>query len=364
MVLFLLLIPIACILVLHFKFHHRTHIGEYIGQLSIPALIILICKVLMGNLGIWDTEYHGGWTTRAVYEEDWDEYVHQTCTREVASGTDSNGNTTYTTETYDCSYIDYHPERWWKQDSNGDTHSISKGEYLHLRGLWGGQTKTGHHSGYTNSGDIFTTTFDGTDKNMDVVITTHKWVNKVAASNSVFNFPEVDNPDVFEYPKPTGTYTPSVLGYKNCRCFDILNARLGAIKQIRVWVLVYNNKSMAVFEDQKNAWKNGNKNELVLGFGLKDNKVAWANVFSWTEADEFVTGTRSLLEKQIGKKINLCSLEKELTPLIKKKWVRKQFIDFDYLKVDPPQWAMTLTFLLTLFSSVGLSIFFVANDIQ
>lgn len=360
---FLTLIPIACLLISHFYFRHKIQPIEYLGQIALPLIVILICKVAIGNIGIWDEEYWGAYTTKAVYEEDWNEYIHQTCTRQVASGTDSKGNTTYTTETYDCSYVDYHPECWWKEDSNGKYHVISKGEYLHLKNLWGGDKKTGHHDGYTNDGDIYTTFFDKKDKNMDVVITNHIYKNKVAASNSIFNFPKTASLDVFNYPKIDNLYTPSVLGYKNCRCFDILNAKYGRSKQIRVWVLIYKNKPMYIFEDQKNHWKGGNKNELVLGIGLKDNKVTWGNVFSWSESDELLVETRGLIESQIGEELNLCELEKQLNPLIKTKWKRKEFKDFDYIKVEPTPTATFMSFIIVLCFSIGLTIFFVMNEV-
>ena len=51
-----------------------------------------------------DTEYLGSYVTRIRHYDAWNEYIHRTCTRTVGSGKNQR------TETYDCSYVENHPE--------------------------------------------------------------------------------------------------------------------------------------------------------------------------------------------------------------------------------------------------------------
>ena len=80
-----------------------------------------------------DTEYLSYYITKIRHTDEWDEWIHRTCTREVPDGTDSKGNTKYRTETYDCSYREYHPERWLKDDNKGDDMYINREEFQELR---------------------------------------------------------------------------------------------------------------------------------------------------------------------------------------------------------------------------------------
>ena len=100
-------IPVITCLILLFGFRQFTAWWEYLVVL-LPS-ILLSSALYFGLLEIQetDTEYLGYYVSKVEYYEDWDEWVHQTCTR---TWTDSKGNTH--TETYDCSHSVYHPEYW------------------------------------------------------------------------------------------------------------------------------------------------------------------------------------------------------------------------------------------------------------
>jgi len=333
-------------------FSAKLNTLELILQFAVPTIV----SILFYFLTVWgltsDSEYWGGWITKIVHTEDWNEYVHQTCTRTVGSGKNAR------TETYDCSYVRYHPEQWIAYDSNGLNYSVSEGMYKNWAGIWG-WSKTGHISGYTNSADVFTTFYDNVPAHLRPSVTIHRYTNKVAASNSVFNFrklseQEIEDNALFDYPKTEEGYCPSVLGYKNCPCFDRINSKLGKSKQIRVWILVFRG-NMSQFELQKQYWRNGNKNELILCFGLgNDDTVRWSNLMTWCEQDEFNAKVKRAMSDQIGTKFDTCELAGRIEPLIKEGWVRKEFADFDYLKVSIPFYLTMIALLITLLLNGGL----------
>lgn len=355
-----LLVPIVAIIVLAVWFKHKMHILEYIGQFFVPVALIACCWYAV-RLGITtDSQYATFYAVSAVHEEDWNEYVHRTCTRKVGK----------TTQTYDCSYVRYHPDHYYMVDNAGNKYTVDSGKYQHLVSNWGtGETVIGHHSGYTNSGDILEVSYPNIVNKMEVIVDDRYYTNKVAASHSVFNFSDVTEEEVvsnglYEYPNISWDhYCPSVLGWNDTRCFDVLNARQAYYRNCRVIVLVYHNKPMSVFELQRNYWKNGNQNEFIIGVGVdSSSKVQWVNTMTWCERDDFNAEAKSVFVSQIGENLNLCEAAQEIEALVKTKWIPKDFHDFDYVKIDIPIFYDILVLLASILSSVGLGIYFVMNE--
>ena len=97
---------------------------EYALLIAIPILVHITTRAIMLSYNTADVEYLGDYITKVRHYDEWDEWVHRTCTR-----TYKVGNTTRT-QTYDCSYRRYHPEKWSYFDSRGKEHFIySKKEF-------------------------------------------------------------------------------------------------------------------------------------------------------------------------------------------------------------------------------------------
>lgn len=109
---FALLIPVIAILYALIFQHKKVVWWEALPTLVIPILFIFMVKYLGQKSLEYSDEYWNSYGTYAEYYEDWNEYIHQICTRTYPCGKDSDGNTKYCTETYDCSYVQYHPEHW------------------------------------------------------------------------------------------------------------------------------------------------------------------------------------------------------------------------------------------------------------
>ena len=77
------------------------------------------------------------------------------------------------------------------------------------------------------------------------------------------------------------------------------------------------------------------------GFDLRD------------DVKEFVLSQRQL---------DLVSLVNWLGPQIEQRFVRKHFRDFDYLSVEPPIWAIIVTYAVSLSLTIGLSVWAVRNE--
>jgi len=369
-----LLIPIVTAIVLLIWFRKKTTLWEFLIPLGVSLFFILIFKFSVEAGLTTDKEYWGGWVVKIQYYEDWNEYIHRTCTRQVPCGTDGNGHTQYCTEFYDCSYVDYHPPYWQIIESNGLKLRISKAEYARLKNKFGTPEKfiDLHRNYHTDDGDLYEVPWSGSDKTLESITTEHSYENKVQASQSTFNYYEVDPKKygLYEYPKVNAHYyVPAILGpgglTKNAaeKKFQLINAKLGRSKQVRVFVLIFMNKPLEAGHDQENYWVGGNKNEFILTIGVdKEYRVQWCYPISWTDTEILKVESRAFVEEQ--EQLDLVALADWLYPKIKANFERKQFAEFSYLTVEPPVWALLVTYIVTLLLNIGAALWVIFNQFE
>ena len=374
---FAAVIPVLVAVFLLVFFKRKMLWWEFFIPLGVSLVLIALFKLTIGTVQTTDTEYWGGYVTKVQYFEDWDEYIHMTCTRLVSCGTDEDGNTIWCTETYDCSYVDYHPEEWHAIESNGFDIDISKAEYERLvRQFNARPTFVDLHRDYdSNDGDLYQAEWDGNVATFEPVTTMKLYENRVQAARSVFNFPEVDDSlkaryGLFEYPEVVNPFKfPGILGSdmpgkkEAERKLDYLNATLGAPKKVRVWILLFRNQPLDAGQYQEWYWKGGNKNEFILAIGLNnENAVQWAHPISWTPVEQLKVEARFFVDTM--KALNLPAVVDWLGANIQASWVKKDFREFNYLTISPPDWAVAMTFIVTLLVNVALSFWLVRNEFR
>lgn len=366
MIWFSLLIPTIVLIVLILKFNEKLVFPEVIGLVLAPIAIALICKYTCQYVQTKDIEFWGGWGRSAAYFEHWNEYIHQTCTRSYPCGSDSKGNTTYCTETYDCSYVADHPEYWQLNGSNGEELDITKGRFEELSKRWNNRSFVNmHRNYYTINGNKYNATWDNKRETLEPITSQHNWTNKVKASKSVFNFQPVDPKKygLFEYPPITEGYRQiNILGDSSTttvKCNTDLsywNAVLGAKKRMRVYILIFKDKPIEAGIEQQAYWKNGKKNEFVVTVGIdKEMNVRWCYVFSWSDIEQLKVDAKNLILN--SRKLDLDLFIQWFSAESQKKFVKKNFHDFDYLSIDPPGWVVLLSIILAAITSIGIAIY-------
>lgn len=363
---FALIYPVAALIILHYNQEKLRGAVLFAESLLfvLPVFLILLCNGCMKEMTIVDKEVWGGWVTKVSYFEDWNEYIHQTC-----SQTDSEGKTTY----YDCSYVAYYPEEYKAYTSNGETISISKNDYDTIGRKFG--TKPVfvdmHRWHYTNDGDCYDISWTGEKEKYQQVFTQHNYRNKVNnTDNAAFTFDEISKKEakqlgLFEYPEVYTFDMPVILGYATPLQKEAvwMNATMGASKQIRIIILCYQNKSVSIVEDQKNYWKNGNKNELVLCLGMNQDRIEWSSGFCWSP-DSYSGNEKVIMDfadSVRGKTLTQESLD-VLRESINKNWKRKSFKELEYLDTRLPWWGLFWIHVLTLIATIGLVYFVVYNE--
>ena len=369
---FIYIIPILAVAVAYYFYRHKLNWLEVVGQLAIPTLFILIFKGCAVQTRTADTEYWSTTISKVEYYEAWDEWIEQTCEYACGEDCDSDGkNCTTVYCEYDCSYREYHSEYWAMVDRNGNSYKISQSEYNRLKKKFGNSSFVDLHRDYDiNDGDKYVSTWDGSDEKLEICVTKHTYENRPQVASSVFNYPDVSPDDVESY----GLYEyPSIVKYQKQdhllgssnksveRDLDILNAKLGPKKQVKLFVLVFRNKTKRSAEMQEWYWKGGNKNEFIVCIGLdNDDNVQWCYPFSWTEAQNTKVNTRTFIEEQdtLDWKATTDFLYNEMETNFR----RKEFSDFDYLTVELSSGQTWALWIITIILCGILTIIFVVND--
>lgn len=320
-----LLIPIIVTSVFYLFKKHEFTWWEFFIPIGAVLISTVISKAVIDHTSVQFTEYWGS-TVTGVYEEEPYNYWHtETCYREVACGTDSDGNTEYCTESYDCSHQDDVGPSWWAKTNINESFNISEQQYEELLIQFGTKkTIIDSHENYDprdrcvgskgtkfegkRVGEIsyvYQTLWNGSDATRKAYTSRHTYENRIKASDlTIFNIEmvkeeQVDSMGLFRYPehkksswfgKTNGLEYPTILGgdvgEETQELFRKLNGKFGASNQLRLWILIFENQPMSIAQYQENYWVKGNKNELVICIGKKGNEIQWSHAFSWAHSAE------------------------------------------------------------------------------
>ena len=346
---------------------------EYLVLIAGSLLLTLAFSEIFREGNSKDTEYLGGYITKITHYDDWDEWIHKTCTRQVPAGRDSKGNTIYRTETYDCSYREYHPERWMYTDDLGNEHHFySKDEF------WDAHSDLGkprsvfrdmHRHYYTKDGDAQDYFWDSSIVHLRSLTWEHTYENKIKGSNStVMRFKDISKEEarklgLYDYPEVKAQDQSPVVGYKvdylTEKYIKYINSEYGRRKQFRLYILGWTGKSISISEEQRSYWQGGNKNEFVVCLGYKGDSVTWVNAFSWCDDPKLEVATERYFKD--NPKLDLIEfsgwLEKNLGL-----WKRKEFKDFDYISIPLTSGQQIGLLVITIFFNVLISILLIGNE--
>jgi hypothetical protein len=276
MIWFALIIPVIFLIFTLIVFKNKVALWEPLIPLVVTTLVILFFNYIGKSTLTKDREYLNYYIIDIKYYEDWNEYIHKTCSESYQCGTDSKGNAEYCTRYYDCSYVDYHPEYWTATLNDSSEINISENyyNYLYKKFNTGRLFVNMNRDYHTDDGDMFLTLYPNTYEAFEDYIVSHSYENKIQCSSSIFNFPEVDTSDIkfyglYDYPKLVENKLNPILSRDTIsentqKLIEYINGKLGKDKQIRIWVLIYKNKSSYTSLMQKSYWKGGNKNEFII----------------------------------------------------------------------------------------------------
>lgn len=358
-----LVTPIVIALSALLLFRKKLVWWEILSPIVVCIVVIMIMKYTMETGLTTDTEYRSSHVTKLVHEDEWDEYIHKTCSYTTYSG--SGKNRTSHTHYYDCSYVDNHPEQWNAYTNDGNVYGVSPEYYKSAVKLFNNERFLEMNRHYHHiDGDAHSTFWPTTLSTVIAIDSEEEYENRAQAAATVFHFVELDSikqVGLYQYPviKNEGTFsanqqallTPKNYGNAKLNNYNNsvlrkINGMLGKDKQIKVFVLVYKNHTIEVAERQRTLWKGGNKNELVICVDA-DNK--WTKSFSWSD-DKRLETEANYLFADTSKSLTYKLLQLHRT--IPADWHRKSFSDFAYIDVplhtNQLIWIHIISILVTL----------------
>lgn len=370
------ILPFITALFLLIVFHKKMVWWEYIVLIAPTLLFVFLIQIIMIEINAIDTEYLGSYVTRITYYEEWDEMVWRTKTRRVPCGVDSNGHTKYRTETYQVRERAYHPEKWVYVDSESKTeHQISKETYdiikkrLSSKPIFRDMKRKYHRI----DGDAYDIFWDKSVNHIYEITTPHEYKNKISAkeSHTIFKFSNISEDEankigLYDYPKVNDLTQNPILGGNpsdnEIQRIKYINAMYGKQYQFRCYILIFENKDISISEKQKAYWQNGNKNEFVVCLGVENNIVVWSNSFSWCDEPKLEVSTKEYFIQ--NQQLDIDKYGQWLQTQIPIKWKRKEFNDFEYIKVGISGGQYLTLLIIMIILNIGISIWLVRNDIR
>ena len=321
------------------------------------------------------TEYLGGYVTSTIYYEEWDEMVLVHKTRQVPDGVDKDGHTKYRTEHYTEWERRYHPEEWAYTDNRSHwEHSISKSMFNYINDKLKAKPvfKDMHRHYHRIDGDAYVRHYNGKPENCYELTWEHSYENRVKGSDhSIFKFRDLSEKEIkqyglYEYPEIINLDQNPIIGkkvpYEHENAIRYINAYYGGKKQIRVFILLYDNPNVMVGEMQQSHWLGGNKNEFVVCLGVdKQNNVMWCYPFSWEDKPKLGVETKQYFIDH--PKLNIGEYSKFLTSHIHD-WKRKEFKDFEYISVELTSTQLTWIIILIIMYNIGISFWVINNEFK
>lgn len=387
---FALIIPLIFATVLYGvkKFRNKIVWWEVPVLFLVSAIMIFGAKLLTETFQISDTERIVDYVKYVEHHEYWNEWVEEEC-----EDCDSDGNCT----TYDCSSRERHKPYTVIVTALGEEYEFEEGYstsgiltaepggeapkiYKSLIQQFGVNPKIIHSyasrldkdygPGYR--GHVYRAYWNGSPETAEPVEWVQTYENRTQASTSEFRFDPVDPADftknaLFEYPKIESEYVgKSILGYDNSELDKYArqrNAVIATKKELKVYFLVYRNKPEEAFLMQERLWGGGNKNEAVICIGIsEENDIQWSGVFSWSKEESFKKEIQGYIENydRLDQKSFRSIIDYSYDNL-EANFIRREFEEFSYITVEPPTWAIILTFLVILGAGFGMMVWVVKN---
>ena len=361
------IIPFITALFLLIVFNRKMVWWEYLVLILPSLLFALITQLIMVSVNSSDTEYLGGYVNRITYYEPWDEMVQVRHTR-----TDKDGDT----EVYYTWEREYHSERYTYVDneSSWECH-LSKKEYEVIKKRMGNNSvfRDMNRKYHRIDGDAYDIYWDKTIEHLYDITTPHSYTNKIKASQShtIFKYSDISEEDakelgLYEYPDIKLMNQNPIIGRnvtdKDKQRIKYINATYGKTHQFRVYMLFYEGKDIEISEQQKAYWQNGNKNEFVVCLGTQKDSVVWCNPFSWCDEPKLEVLTRDYFIQ--NPKVDIDAYGKWLQTQIPTKWKRKEFADFEYIRIGLSRGQYIALIIIMILLNIGISVFLVMNDIK
>jgi hypothetical protein len=380
---YILIIPIIATLGTYYFWPRKITIGEIIIPVALSALTILISQAIMKNKNMEDVEYNGYLIVKAEYYEYWETWVTRECSYTTTNCDSKGENCTTTTHYYDCSYCDENSKHYVAYLSNGSTIGITQQYYEYLIKRWSAtptfvelNRDIDRRRSCGKDGDMYYIEWDGKVETSEAYVKEVSFTNRLKINHSAFDYPymsdkEADSLGLYRYPKfyYDGFKQRAILS-KDINFsdrvhtkFEYLNGMYGPKHKVKMFTLIFKNKSQDIAFKQEQYWQGGNQNELVTCIGVNDKlEIEWVKCFSWCDNKRIIVDTREdIAELKILNMDGIYDVYYRNVPLYFK---YKSFKDFSYLKFEPRKAQIIWVIVLVLIVTSSTIVICVRNEIN
>lgn len=368
---FAYLIPFLTCLLLKIAFKYDGEWQTYLYVFLAGEICVGILHLVFYSSRTSSNEFLGSYIIKTRHTDPWIELIERQETKR-----DANGNSYTVTKIEER----YHKEEFHFYTNIGSTIKTNEFFFNKIINTW----NVGYHlvkwtgkeikGGERFAQDFFlndTEIKDASDHYKFITISEiNSYTNKVKNSNSIYRTEKISKKEakslgLFEWPIPKDYDVPAILSQigKIPDEIDSLYRRFNSLiapnKQMRLFLLLFRAENgIAIAEKQKSYWKGGNKNEFIICLGIdKEKNIQWVYPFSWANENIVeVETTQWFLE-------NSClNLKKFLIwfNLEHRKWKRREFKDFNYIKVDLQLWQTIFLFVAAILVGI-ISIYICIN---
>jgi hypothetical protein len=196
-----------------------------------------------------------------------------------------------------------------------------------------------------------------------------------AAPDSLFNLSMLidssivvpEYPEVYDYYRVNRVLvTPDISFSGASQLNDLINDSLrtiGKIKEVNIIVIV-TGKDRDFADAVKNKWLGGKKNDVVIMIGLDQDKIKWANSFSFSKSD--IVNVKLSHDIRDLEVLDVTKLHRIIIDDVTQYYERMDMEEFSYLMdtIDPPTWAIVIAAIFSIGFSIGLSLFMSRRDVR
>lgn len=336
-------------------------------------IAILICNFTIKHNLSHDDEFIGFNGVSAYYDEPYS--LNEICSSTYSCGPKGES---ICVRYYPC--VNHYGNNSFLIDQMGNIRQIGNDWFKEITTRWGNKTfvdlKREQTQNVHDDGDRWTTKWPETWQTSVPIALTQTYENRVNNSSSI-TFRPVTKEDakkskLFDYPGIGGRYNLKTVLDNSGKYwkmadtyFQYLNGIVGPAKRGHVWVLIFRNPDRSIALWQKDYWKNGNKNELILCIGVdKEGTVLWGEVFGWTEVDALKIDIRDFIEQGMVKldDASLLSLGEYCKSEMMKRFVKPDFRKFAHLSIEPSMTIKIITAIIITLICGGACLFVVLNE--
>lgn len=361
------LIPLVACLLLYFGYGYALEDWFVYALVAIPAWIVTgFAHWRMYRYRTTSEEFLGGYMAIVQYEAAWTEIEHYTETE-----TDSKGNTRTVEKTRHV----HHPPLYYAIPTVGKQINLDSSTFWAIASRWGatqqndswcdsdivGGMRFGCHFCYN---DVINDDAASGFLRMIPITATHTYTNRVKNSNSIFRFEHLEKADtirlgLLKYPEFDGWNQHAIISgeftvdHDVIRAYDRFNAMWAPDNEMRLFVLLFDadHSDITIADKQRAYWTGGNKNEFVVCLGLSNNTVVWARAWSWADEPTLEVKTEAWFRehKTLDMMAYLSWLKENYTL-----WKRKEFADFNYIRVNLTLTQQLVMLALAVATSAGM----------